>query len=205
MVFVDDLAYELFVLGFVAVLTLYMTLSVYFTFKRSKKADMYDVIDGAVLPLGLLGIYLFIMAVAGQLSWPLPGAFNMVYFDPMVSLAMVLIGFAYSIRARLKMHYIGFFSLLVGIMTIYYGVIAYSLKLSLSPLGLFGLFFSFGAVAVLAFPVSLILDLKPGLTSEYPKVWVALLVLFWIALLVAALVAFFTGFSAVPAHFSNPP
>ncbi len=205
MAFVDPLAYLLFVLGFVGILTLYMTISVFLSYRKSKKVDMYDTMSGGILPLGALGAYMFIVSLWGQMTWPLPGAYNMLFFDPLISLGMVLMGFAWSIRARVKMHYVGLFSLLAGLMTIFYGITGYHIGLTQSPAAFAMLFMAFGVAGVFAFPVTLIIDLEPGRTSEHPKFWVAMLVLFWLSLIAAILMSFTIGAVAVQGHLLTPP
>ena len=203
--FVDNLAYLLFALGFVGVLTLYMTIGVFMSYKKTKKLNIYDMVSGGILPLGLLGAYLFIMAVVGQLEWQLPGPYNMVFFDPLAALSIVLIGFAWSIRSKLKMHYVGLLSLMAGLMVIFYGLNGYAIGLTQSPTAFLVLYVAFGFVGILSFPVSLIMDLKPGITSNYPQIWTAFLVLFWIALIIATVMSFLIGGAAIAPHFASPP
>ncbi len=206
--FIDNLAFMLFVLGFVSLLTLYMTLSVFLNWRKggkSRRMDIYSIVSGGILPLGALGVYLFISGVYSQLTWPLPGSYNILFFDPLVGLAIVLIGFALSIQARLKMHYVGLLSLLVGFMTIFYGINGYFIGLTQSPIAFVDLYLAFGVAGILAFPVSLILDLEPGRTSKHPQLWAAVLVLFWIALIAAALMSFLIGGASVSPHLTTAP
>ena len=207
--FIDELAYILFAIGFVGVLTLYMTISVYYNYRKNIKKknniDIYEIISGGILPIGAVGIYLFVVALWGQFTWPLPGSYNMLFFDPLMSLSIVLIAFAWSIRTKHKMHYVGLFSLLVGLMTIDYGITGYVLGLTQSPLAFMGLFVSYGLVGVFAFPVTIIMDNQPGKTSSHPKVWFVLVLLFWLFLILATLLAFtVAGLSLYP-HLSTPP
>ncbi len=207
--FIDEIAYVLFAIGFVGVLTLYMTVSVFYNYRKNLKKkeniDIYGIISGGILPLGAVGIYLFVISLWGQLTWPLPGSYNILFFDPLMSISIVLIGFAWSVRSRIKIHYVGLFSLLVGIMTIDYGITGYMLKLTQSPLAFMGLFVTFGIVGILAFPVSLIMDNQPGKTSSHPKLWFSLVALFWIFLILATALAFLiAGLSLYP-HLSTPP
>ncbi|MGC8479375.1 MAG: DUF981 family protein [Candidatus Micrarchaeia archaeon] len=97
------------------------------------------------------------MSLWGQLTWPLPGSYNILFFDPLMSLSIVLIGFAWSVRARIKIHYVGLFSLIVGLMTIDYGITGYMLRLTQSPLAFMGLFVAYEIIGILAFPVSLMM------------------------------------------------
>ena len=207
--FIDEIAYVLFAIGFVGVLTLYMTMSVFYNYRKNLKKkeniDIYSIISGGILPLGAVGIYLFIISLWGQFTWPLPGSYNILFFDPLMSLSIVLIGFAWSVRSRIKIHYVGLFSLLVGLMTIDYGITGYMIGLTQSPLAFMGLFVTFGIVGVLAFPVSLIMDNQPGKTSAYPKLWFSLVLLFWIFLILATVIAFLVAGLSLYPHLSTPP
>ncbi len=207
--FIDEIAYVLFAIGFVGVLTLYMTISVFYNYRKNLKKkeniDIYGIISGGILPLGAVGIYLFIISLIGQITWPLPGSYNILFFDPLMSLSIVLIGFAWSVRSRIKIHYVGLFSLLVGLMTIDYGITGYMIGLTQSPLAFMGLFVTFGIVGVLAFPVSLIMDNQPGKTSSHPKLWFSLVALFWIFLILATVIAFLVAGLSLYPHLSTPP
>ncbi|MGC8479374.1 MAG: hypothetical protein ACP5M9_01760 [Candidatus Micrarchaeia archaeon] len=48
--FIDELAYVLFAIGFVGILTLYMTLSVFYNYRKNVKKkgniDIYQIISG---------------------------------------------------------------------------------------------------------------------------------------------------------------
>ncbi len=202
---IDNLAFLLLSLGFVGFLTLYMTAGVYKEYRKRRRMDIYSTISGGILPLGALGVYLFIMGIVGQLTWPLPGSYNILFFDPLVGLGIVLIGFAYSVRTGIPMHYVGLLSLLLGVMVIYYGVEGFSIGLTQAPMALLGLFISFGLTGIFAFPVSLILDLEPGRTSKHPKVWFLMLVLFWVFLFTASVLSYVIGALAVPGHLLTPP
>ena len=207
--FIDEIAYVLFAIGFVGVLTLYMTVSVYYNYRKNIKKkdniDIYSIISGGLLPIGAIGIYLFIISLWGQLTWPLPGSYNILFFDPLMSLSIVLIGFAWAVKTKHKMHYVGLFSLLVGLMTIDYGITGYLLNLTQSPLGFMGLFVAFGLVGVFAFPVSLVLDNQPGKTSSHPRVWFFFVLMFWIFLIIASVLAFMIAGLALYPHLSTPP
>ena len=207
--FIDEIAYVLFAIGFVGVLTLYMTISVFYNYRKNLKKkeniDIYGIISGGILPLGAVGIYLFIISLIGQITWPLPGSYNILFFDPLMSLSIVLIGFAWSVSSRIKIHYVGLFSLLVGLMTIDYGITGYMIGLTQSPLAFMGLFVTFGIVGVLAFPVSLIMDNQPGKTSSHPKLWFSLVALFWIFLILATVIAFLVAGLSLYPHLSTPP
>lgn len=184
-----DIGYLLFLLGFVGVLTLYMTLRVFVEWNKSKRIDMYGVMSGGILPLGLIGAYFFVISIYGQLYQPLPSPLNTLVFNTLLSLSLVLIGFVWSIRANVKMEYVGLLALLLGLLTIYYGYQGYTLGLTQSASQFFLIYFVFGIIGMLAFPVSLIIDLKPGNVSKHPQAWGAFLALFCMFLLLGIMMA----------------
>ena len=184
-----DIGFLLFLLAFVAVLTLYMTLRVFLEWNSSKQANMYAIMSGGILPLGLIGAYFFIISVYGQIYQPLPAPLNNLVFDPLISLSLVLIGFVWSIRANLKMEYVGLLALLLGAITMYYGYLGYTAGITQSASQFFFIYLVFGITGILAFPVTLIIDFKPGKVSKHPQIWGALLALFCVFLILGILMA----------------
>ena len=61
---------------------------------KKKQKDFSAQIKSAIVPLLLIGIYMFVMALWGQLAWPLPGSYNILFYDPMISFGIVLIAFS---------------------------------------------------------------------------------------------------------------
>ena len=187
---IDNVAYLLFALGSIGVFTLYMTVNVFLKYTENKDVDMYKAISSGIIPLAVLGAYVFIVALYGQLTWPLPAPYDQALFNPLISVSLVIVGFTLSAWKKQKMHYVGLFSLLAGLATLFYGIQDYSAGLTQIPTAFAILYVSFGMVAVLAFPVSLIMDLRPGKTRNHPRIWGALLALFWMFLIIAIMTAF---------------
>lgn len=204
MVFVDNLAYELFAISFAGFLLLYTISSMYLVYRR-KDRNFSEYLMGASIPLGLLGTYMLIQGLWSQFTWPLPGSYNILFFDPLVSLGMLLIGFALAVRYKVRLEYVGFFGLMVGIMVIAYGIEGYSIGLTQEPIALLALYFLYGLAGIFSFPVSLIADRLPGVKYEAWIGWQIALAIFWILLLIASCLSAFIGISAIPMHLISAP
>ncbi len=204
MVFIDNLAFSLFSLSFAGFLLLYTITSMYFVY-RSRKKDYGEHLLGAMAPMAIVGAYLILMGIWGQFTWPLPGSYNILFYDPMVAFGMVVLAFAMSIRFNVRLEYAGFLGLLVGIMTLLYGWQGYSIGLTQAPIALLGMYFAYGIAGVFAYPVSLIADRLPGLQKNPWIGWHICLAIFWLFLFGASLVSGYVGLNAIGSHLVSPP
>ena len=204
MAFIDNLAYELMAISFSGFVLLYTISQMYLVY-RKRGRTFGEYLRNASVPLGILGAYLLLMGVWGQFSWTLPGSYNILFYDPLVSLGILLVAFAVAVRTGAKLEYVGFLGLLVGIMTIMYGIEGYSIGLTQAPLALLAMYFFYGAAGIFSYPVSMIADRLPGLQKRVWPGWTVILVIFWVLILVASLLSAFVGLSAVPAHLLSAP
>ncbi len=203
MAFIDNLAFLLFSVSFAGFILLYTASSMYFVY-RNKKRDYLKHLQGASVPMLLIGGYLVVAGFLGQATWPLPGSYNILYFDPIVAFGIVILAFAIAIRLKVSFEYSGFFTLLVGVMVALYGFKAYTIGLSTEPLAVFMLYLCYGIAGVFAYPAGMIADRLPFSTK--PKlIWHVLLALFWVALLVASLLAGYIGYAALGGHLISAP
>jgi putative membrane protein len=202
--FIDNLAYQLFVIGFAALLIAYLFSYVYLQYRKKSK-DIGIALKGAAVPFGVLGAYMIIMGVVGQLTWFLPGAYNILFIDPLLSFGILLVAFAFAIHLEMKLQYIGLLAMFFGFMVIWYGISGYNLELTKEPLALAGMYILFGIAGVFSYPASIVMDRLPGYQKNVWIGWQALLVICWLAFIGAGLLAIFTGASAVPAHLASPP
>ena len=204
MVFIDNVAYSLFLLSMAGFLVLYLMADVFWAFRKGER-DYADIMMGASVPLILIGIYMVITGAYGQFTWPLPGSYNILFYDPLVSFGIVILSFALAIRYKVRYDYVGFLGLLVGITTIFYGIQGYSIGLTQAPIALLLLYAFFGVAGIFSYPVSLILERLPGLKKNPWKGWYVCLAIFFIAMLMAALVSGYVAVLAIPAHLLSPP
>lgn len=205
MVFVDNLAYSLFMISFAGFMLLYTISSMYLVYRRGKR-NFSDYLKSASVPLGLIGVYMLIMGLWGQFTWPLPGSYNILFYDPLVSFGIVLLAFAIAVKYDVRLEYAGFLGLMVGVMVIIYGIEGYGAGLTSEPIALLLMYFFYGVAGIFAFPVSLIADRLPGLKKgRIWKGWHVVLIVFWILLLLASLLSGFVGILAIPAHLISAP
>lgn len=204
MAFVDNLAYSLFALSFAGFMLLYTVSRMYLVY-RAKKVTYPEQLRSASVPLGIIGGYMLVMGLWGQFTWLLPGSYNILFYDPFVSLGMLLVAFAGAVRYSTKLEYVGFLAMMVGVMTLVYGSIGYSQSLTAEPIALLALYLIFGLTAVLAYPVSMIADRLPGLQRKVWFGWHIILASFWVLLLASSVLAAFIGFAAIPQHLLSAP
>ncbi len=202
--FVDELAFYLFMLGFAGLLLAYVILNIYSLYRR-KKGNLNFELKSVSVPLAGLGIYMTIVGLIGQLTWFLPGPYNILFLDPLVAFGLLLIIFAVSVRFRLKLQYAGILALLTGFMTVYYGFSGYQLNLTAAPLEMFAMFSLFGLAGVLAYPVSVMVDRFNEHEKNTWLGWHLILLVFLILIVFASLAALYAGAVALPAHLASPP
>ncbi len=204
MVFVDELAYYLFVVSFSALVLGYFLIKFYVSYRRNK-LDIKPQLEALSIPLLIVGGFMLVSATASQLLWLLPGAFNILYFDPMAAFGLVLVAFSLCLRYKAKTQYVGLLALLFGVMAVWYGICAYNLRLSNAPFEMFLLFVFFGLAGVFTYPATVVLDNMPRSRKATPASWVILLALLCVFLVASGVLAFYIGASAVPAHLASPP
>ncbi len=205
MAFIDNLAFSLFAISFAGFLLLYTISSMYLIYKKKKNATFSDTLRSSSVPLGLLGIYMFLMGIWGQFTWPLPGSYNILFYDPLIAFGIILLGYAVSVVYKSKLEYIGALGFFVGLMVIIYGIEGYGIGLTSEPAALLALYFLYGLAGVFSYPVSLIADKLPGLHKNPWKGWHTILVIFWLLLLLGSILSFGIAAIAIPTHLVSAP
>lgn len=218
MPFIDDLTLVEDLLVLVAAVVFYTGFFVIWHWhKKDLERAQVHLREGASV-LGLLGGLLAILAIWGEFFWPLPGAYNIYFYDPLFMLAFLLLAFGWAVRARLPTHIVGMLSLVVGSGVIYYGGRAYLLGLTKEPFETLLLYVGFGTLAILAYPVTLFLDWgvtgpqTPGVAplvanpvESHRRLWFAILAFFMLVAVLAGVAAIAYGFTSVWAHLGSPP
>ncbi len=204
MAFTDELVFYLFTLAFSGLLLAYFMTDAYLDYRKGKM-EIKKRLESLSLPLLLLGGYLLVIGVVSQFTWFLPGAYDILFFDPIVAFGLILIAFSLSARYDVASKYVGFMALLFGIMTVLYGVFGYNIGLTKEPLEFLALFVLFGASGIMTFPATLIIDNFPRTKSAMPKYWHFFLAVLWLLLIFAGAAAFTIAVGALPAHLANPP
>ncbi len=204
MVFIDNLAYSLFAVSFAGFMLLYTTCSIYLAYRKNRKNFSED-LKSASIPLAVIGMFLFLTGIWGQFTWPLPGSYNMLFYDPLISFGFLLLAFSISIKYGAKLEYTGFLGLMVGMMVIVYGVLGYTTGLTKEPLALLAMYLFYGLAGIFSYPISLMADRLPGLQRGIKISWFVLLVIFCILLLLASGLSGMTGIIAIPQHLISAP
>jgi uncharacterized membrane protein len=214
---VDNLSMVANLLVLVAVAVFYTGALVWFSYRR-KDLDRAEknLREGAWL-IGFLGALIGILAIWAETTFPLTEGtstvYNVFFFDPLVLLAFLTIGFAVLVTFRLPTHFIGFMGVIVGIGILYYAIHGYQLGLTKEPLETLLLYCAFGGVAILLYIPTLFIDwfiVGPRLpsvqpiasspTPAYPRLWTGLLGFFMAVVFLAGLAAVLYGFSIVWSH-----
>ncbi|GEM_PF-261740 len=213
--FIDLLTSQLFALAFAGLIVLYASTKAFFVYRRgpgTKGAEWRQELVGEIyyasVPTILIGAYLLVTSLFGQFTWPLPGSYNILFYD-VLSLGGVVItaaGIAFYRGITLQLDYVGFAALLVGLIAIFYGYEGFRLGLTQEPLALFMLYLFYGLAGVLSFPYMLLVrEVASGKESRVNPGLNILIILFWITLLLGSLLAIFIAGEAVPAHLAHPP
>jgi putative membrane protein len=202
--FIDNLAYGLFSISFASFLLLYTVISMYLVYRRGGK-NYSEYLDSAAVPLLLIGIYMVVQALWGQFTWPLPGSYNTLFYDPLMAFGLLLISFFVAVRYEVRLEYVGFFGLLVGLMVIIYGIQAYHIGLTSAPLAMLVMYLLYGMSGIVAYPVALIADRLPGHKKQVWFGWYVFLAVFCILMLLAGLLSAGAGFQAVSQHLITAP
>jgi putative membrane protein len=179
--------------------------------------------------LSTIGIVILIIGFWGELTWPISaigasgtnvlGAYDILFYDPYLMMGMAILGFSACIISRLDTKYSGLFALMVGALSIYYGVNAYSLGLTKEPTIMLLLYVAFGITGIFSFPFTLFIDriiMEPlhaestGNSTQKPltPIWKLALACFVVFLLfsaISAILAISIGGGALAPHLANPP
>jgi putative membrane protein len=203
MVFVDLLTSQLFGIGFAGLLVAYLFVDSYLLSKRGKKIG--ESIRYAAIPIAALGVYLLLTSLFGQFAWPLPGSYNILFFEPLSFAAFLLLAFVWAVRSGSATSPVGLLGLLLGIITIYYGYEGYLLNMTQSPIAMFGMYALLGIAGVFSYPATIALDQLVSGTRRLESKYFILCAIFVVALVLGSLIAIGTGVMAVPAHLASPP
>ncbi|MGA8542033.1 MAG: DUF981 family protein [Thermoplasmata archaeon] len=227
MTFLDDLTLVLDLLILVACVVFYTGFMVWLEMRQKDRARALSHLREGSLVMGCLGAVLGLIALWGEFTWPLNvtvggnnvlAAYDLLFFDSVVLLAVLLVSFAIAVNLRRPTHIVGMLGVVVGLAIGFYGYRAYTLSLTEEPLETLLLFLGFGAVAVASYPVTLYVDwfvvgpAVPGAdplpsdpTPRYPLMWNLFLGLFLLMVVLAGVAALFYGFDSAWAHLASPP
>ncbi len=152
MVFIDDLALMLFTLPLVSVLISYTSIQAYLSFRKEGYQGIKRSLDDSIVPAGILGVVITVIALWGEFTWTLPGSYNILFNDVYLLMGIIVLSYSFAVYTGKRLQTTGIFALFVGLITIYYGVVGFKLGLTQEPLALLGLYVTYGLAGVLASP-----------------------------------------------------
>ena len=158
MAFIDILALEEATLLIAAVLIGYVGVAAFLSMRRNDASGVKGALHGAAAPIGALGAVVTMLGIWGQIAWPLPGSYNILFTDVYLLFGVTLVILAVSLAASLKLQYAGLFALTSGGIAISYGWAGYHQGMTQDPLETFLLYGAFGLAGILAFPATYIVD-----------------------------------------------
>jgi uncharacterized membrane protein len=214
---VDNLSILVDLLVLLSVTVFYTGVLVWFSY-HNKDLDRAEknLREGAWL-IGFLGGIIGVFALWAEITFPLTEGtstvYNTFFFDPLVMLALLTVGFAVAIAYRFPTHYIGVLGVVTGSAVIYYGIHAYQLGLTKDPFETLLMYLAFGGVAILLYIPTLFIDwfivgpkdpavqpVASSPTPANPRMWTVLLGFFLAVVFLAGLAAVLYGFSIVWSH-----
>jgi putative membrane protein len=213
MVFVDSLSLELFTLALVGALIDYVVIGMYkdyrakYVKKSAPKINVESRLEDSVFILGSITLFILVMGFYGEMTWNLPGAYNLLFYDPYIMLGIILLGLVMSVKHKHKLQYVGLIALFTGFILVEYGIAGYNLHYTQSPLDLLGLYLSFGLAGIFAYPMTLIIDKyrANGGNKPLPGKWIVWIILFLIFMTLGVGLAAFTGATSILSHLAVPP
>lgn len=191
--FIDPLTAQLFAMSGVFILIGYIFLRLMRL--HTTYEEILNELRPAYIPLLLIGIYIAVTGIFGNLLWPLPGSYNILFYDLYPMLGLGLIAIALSIRNGYRLEYIGFLALVLGLVTIYYGAVGYMNNMTKEPLALFLLYGGSGLSSVLFYFVSYQLDRG--------KISKGLIALEAVLLILTGILAAYISANSVPQHLKT--
>jgi putative membrane protein len=211
--FVDELALELFFVAFTGFLMDYTVISIYrdyrarYVNKSNSKLSIESHLQSSVYMFAAISVFILVMGFYGEVTWNLPGAYNLLFYDPFIMLGIVSLGFVLSVKYNQKLQYVGLIALFMGLVLIEYGISGYNLGYTNSPLALLGLYTAFGIAGIFAYPTTLVMDKyrENGSNKPLNKGWIIYILIFLVFLTLGSLLAAYIGGAAVPAHLAAPP
>ncbi len=208
-----SLIVDLLILATVAVF--YTGFYVWFNFRRKDLDRAVTGLREGALLLVIVAFITGIIALWGEITFPLPGSYNVFFFDPLGLFALLIGAFGLAVWFRLPTSFVGVFGVVVGSGVILYGARAYQLHLTMDPLETFLLYVAFGALAIASLVPALFIDwfiigpkvpnVQPIPSTEtpaYPRMWTALLGAFMALTFLAGLAAMLYAINIVWAHLA---
>ena len=186
----ESVDFLLFLLGAASTIIFYLTVISFARYLKSRKVDMYEVVGGGAMPILVIGVCMFLISAYLKVTMQVSEPYTNIILNPIMAASIVFVAFALAVETRQEVHYAGLLAMLTGLLTIYYGIVGYQSGITSVPTNFGILYAAFGMVGIFAFPVSLIMDIAPGMTKRHSWAWGAYLTLFWVFLAIGIATAF---------------
>jgi len=196
MVFVDSLTVMLLGLGLSSLL-----IALYFLGKPTNRKWLGEL----VVPAFIIGLFDFMSGFIMSFEWPLPGAYNMLFGDPMLMLGIIMMAGAYMLYKNMNPRILSLFGFFLGIylavetagMIAFQleGPISFSLTATNHFVTAFGLYL-FASLSALLSPIVFMNAKGNGRYAYY---------LMFVLLILTAFMAFFIGYGGIYEHLASPP
>ncbi|MEM0074270.1 MAG: DUF981 domain-containing protein [Candidatus Micrarchaeaceae archaeon] len=149
------------------------------------------------LPMFLLGAFDFLSGFYMSFFWPLPGAYNMLFGDPMLMLGVIMLAGGYALYKGISPKPISLLGFLLGIYLFAesYGMYAFSME-PLQDMAVALSFYLVSAVAALLSPLVYITPKKSGKAAYYFLAAV---------LIIVVILAMLIGVTSIIGHLQAPP
>ena len=158
MAFIDVLAFYEATLVFAAVVLGYVTIFGLFAMRKNDAKGVSSALKGSAVPLGAIGGTATFIGLWSEISWPLPGSYDILFSDVYLLFGIALVILAVSIAFSLKLQYAGLFAIIAGGMSIAYGWNGYQLGMTKDPFEMFLLYAGFGLMGIHALPATIAVD-----------------------------------------------
>ena len=150
------------------------------------------------------GLVLLIVALKDEFTWPLPGSYNILFYDPLVFLGVSVLAWWLTLRSGQRFLYAGILTAILGLLTIYYGSVGYALGMTQEPAAMFALYALYGLTGFLSLPLGIAIDgyRMPGQRAKWVA-WVALI--FGVLAILSLIVNLVLIAPTVWAHMAHAP
>jgi len=188
MAFVDPLTVMLLSLGLSA-----LFVALYLLGKGMNKKW----VSSLVVPIFVLGLFNFVSGFMMSFMWPLPGAYNMLFGDPLLFFGLIMMAGAYMHSRNISVNSLSLFGLFLGIYLAVEaaGMYAFNLESGQYFLPAFSLYV-FAALSGIFSPLVFANTKGSGRYAYY---------FLFILLLITALLALFIGYAGIYGHLQSPP
>ena len=208
MLFVDNLGIEMFVLAFVGFLMAYAATTIMIAFRSRREDEVKERLSSVSVPTGIVGLFVLIMAIAGELLWPIPAfhgrGYDILFFDAFSMLGVLLLSVSFAIHLHRRLEYVGLLAFMFGITVVFYGISAYNLGMTREPLAMLGMYCIFGISGILALPATMAMD-RALRSQQMGKQWFLWSYAFVAFMVLAAIEAIVMAGPAIAAHLASAP